>query len=98
MIKNLSSKRLFYLSIFIAGYFGFLYLNAKILKWNNFFIQFIVESFTILLLIGQVVLLSISAIYWKNDRFSINQYSFWAFLILFLNSLWTIGSWLISRT
>jgi len=97
MIKNLSSRRLLYLSIFISGYFGFLYLNAKIFQWNNLFIQFLVESFTILLLIGQVVLLVIAAKYWKSDRFSFKQYSFWALLILFLNSFWTIGLWLVTR-
>lgn len=97
MIKNLSPRILFYLSLFISGYFGFLHLNAKILKWNNLFIQFIVESLTILLLIGQVALLAIAAKYWKNDKFSLIQYSFWALLILFLNSFWTIGLWLVSR-
>lgn len=76
MIKNLSSRRLFYLSIFISGYFGFLFLNAKVLKWNNLFIQFIVESFTILLLLGQVILFVITAIYWKNDKFSIKNIPF----------------------
>ncbi|SHG21266.1 hypothetical protein SAMN05444483_10670 [Salegentibacter echinorum] len=97
MIKILSSKRLFYLSLIILGYFGFLYLNAKVLKWNSLFLQFIVELFTILLLVGQVGLLVIAAIHWKKDKFSIKTYAFWALLILLLNSFWTIGLWVMSR-
>jgi len=97
MIKNLSSRRLLYLSIFISGYFGFLFLNAKVLKCNNLFLQFIVESFTFLFLIGQVVLLVIAAKYWKNDKFPVKTYSFWALIILLVNSCWTIGSWVVSR-
>lgn len=97
MFKILSSKRLFYLSILIAGYFGFLYLNAKVLRWNSLFLQFVVELFTILFLIGQVALFIIAAIYWKKDKFSIKTYSFWALLVLLFNSLWTIGLLVVSR-
>lgn len=97
-MKNLSTKRLFYLSIFIAGYFGFLYLNYHIFKIHYIIIGFIMEMITIPLGLAQVVLLVIAFQYWRREKFSIKRYSFWAFLILFLNSFWTIGSFLISRT
>tara|TARA_B100001063_G_C16685260_1_gene513974 strand:- start:482 stop:775 length:294 start_codon:yes stop_codon:yes gene_type:complete len=96
MIK-LNGRLLFYLSIFISGYFLLLLLNEILLKLDYILIGFIVESFSISLLLLQFILLFVSFIYWKKDNFSIKNYSFWAFLILILSNAWTLGGLFIIR-
>ncbi|SKB71095.1 hypothetical protein SAMN05660776_2632 [Salegentibacter holothuriorum] len=97
MIKGLSSKRLFYISLFIVGYFGFLYLNYHLFKLNYILLGVVMEMITIPLALAQFILLIISFRYWRKEHFRIKNYSFWAFLILLLNCTWTLSSYIMAK-
>jgi hypothetical protein len=92
MREILNEKILFYLSVTIGVYFILLSLDAYVLKSGNILVGIIRESLTIPMLILQIILLVLAITYCIQDRFRINEYSFWAFSILIISNLLTLGS------
>ncbi len=87
-----NSRKLFYLSLLVMGYFSFLYLNAYIIKSDLVIIGFLQELVTIPLMILQLFFLVLSVKIWFKDQYSIKSYSFGATVILLLSNVFTWGS------
>ncbi|HTO16343.1 MAG TPA: hypothetical protein VLZ83_11260 [Edaphocola sp.] len=96
MYEKISNKNLFYFSLGIAGYFLLLFVNAYIIKSDFILIGVFQELLTIPMLIIQLFLLFISIKHCIKDEFRIKEYSFWAFSILLVSNLSTLGSLIIT--
>lgn len=88
--KIISEKKLFWISIAVVGYFCLLYLNACFIKSDLVFIGWFQELLTIPIILFQFILLLISILYCIKDKFRVNGYSFWSFLILSINNVFVI--------
>jgi hypothetical protein len=97
MQKLINSKNLFYFSFAIAGYFLLLYINGYIIKSEHILIGFFQNLLTIPMLIIQLLALFVSIKFCIKEKFQIKKYSFWAFFILLISSLFTLGSIFIAR-
>ena len=95
MIKKINIKFLFYTSLVLLGYFSLLYLNGYVIKSDAFAIQFVQELLTVPMLLVEFILFFLALTLWIRDKFSVKHYSFWTFLIVFISSLFTWGSFLI---
>ena len=94
ILQKTTSKKLFFISLAVVGYFCLLYLNGYIIKSDLFIIGVIQESLTIPLIIIQFVLLVISIFCCIKDKFHVNRYSFWSLIILLANNLFVIWSFI----
>lgn len=88
----MKQKILFYISLVISIYFTFLYLDHHLFKLNSIVLAVVRELLTIPMLIVQLFFLYLSIKIARRYRFRVSTYSFWAFLILSLSSILTIGS------
>ena len=96
LFEKLTAKKLLYISLIVVGYFVLLYLNTYVVKSDFVLIGVFQELLTIpLLFIVQPGLLVLSIFHCIRDRFRINTCSFWAFIILLINNIYTIGSIII---
>lgn len=95
MINKINIKFLFYISLVLLGYFSLLYLNGYIIKSDSFVIEFLQELLTVPMLLIELVLFFLALVLWVRDKFSVKSYSFWTFLIVFISSFFTWGSFLI---
>ena len=91
-MEKIGSKSLFYLSLCIVLYFSFLFANAYIIKSDNIIIGYIQNTITIPMLLTQLILFIISVKHCIRDKFKLREYSFWAFVILFISNIVTLGS------
>ncbi len=96
MSEIISNKNLFYFSLLTAGYFILLCVNAYIIKSDFILIGVLQELLTLPMLIIQLFLFLISIKHCIKDKFRIRQYSFWAFSILLVGNLSTLGSLIIT--
>lgn len=92
--KIISEKKLFWISFAVVGYFCLLYLNAYFIKSDLVFIGWFQELLTIPFILFQFILLILSILYNTKDKFRVNRYSFWSFLILLINNLFVICSFI----
>jgi hypothetical protein len=88
----MNSKKLFYASLVVVGYFLFLFLNAYLIKSKFVLIGVFQELITIPMLLGQLILFGFSIKYSISDKFSMKKYSTWSFIILLVSILSTWGS------
>lgn len=96
MLEKIDSKKLFYISSCIAGYFLLLCINAYILKSDFILIGYFQELLTIPMLLIQLFLFIFSIKYCIKDKFRVNKYPFWTFFVLLVSILFTFGSLLIT--
>lgn len=92
--KIISEKKLFWISFAVVGYFCLLYLNAYFIKSDLVLIGWFQELLTIPFILFQFILLILSILYNTKDKFRVNRYSFWSFLILLINNLFVICSFI----
>ena len=99
MIEKFKSKRFFFVTLGVVGYFCLLLLVSNIKIDNVFITQIIrfVGEITLLPLMFLVIpaLLILSIIYCIKDKFRIKNYSFWSFLILLISNVFWIASFII---
>lgn len=88
----MKGKLIFIISLIITVYFLSLFLNAYVIEFENGLFRFIGELITIPILIGQLFVLVISIKYTIEDKFSLKTYSFWAFILSGITSIWTFTS------
>ena len=91
MFKKINNNQLFITSLIISGYFAFLFLNAYVIKLENVIIGVIQELVTIPALLILLFLFFFSIKRSIRDKFSIKEYSFWAFVVLFVTVIVTFG-------
>ena len=91
MFKKINNNQLFITSLIISGYFAFLFLNAYVIKLENVIIGVIQELVTIPALLILLFLFFFSIKRSIRDKFSIKEYSFWAFVVLFVMVIVTFG-------
>ncbi len=82
--KTNLGKICFYFNLVVFIYFFQLIILFN-LKIDNQFTSFIRELFTIPFLLGGFVLLILSLMAFKSDKYSITKYSFWAVVVIVLN-------------
>ena len=95
MFKKINNNQLFITSLIISGYFAFLFLNTYVIKLENVIIGVIQELVTIPALLILLFLFFFSIKRSIRDKFSIKEYSFWAFGVLFVTVIVTFGSFVI---
>lgn len=95
IIKLFSEKKLFWISLAVILYFCLLYLNAYCVKSEIVLIGWFQELLTIPFILFQFILLILSILYCIKGKFRVNSYSFWSFIILLINTLFVIWSFLL---
>lgn len=94
IIKIISEKTLFWISVAIALFFCLLCLNAYCVKSDFILIGWLQELLTIPCILLQFLFLILSIFYSIKDKFSVNRYSFWSFIILLITNLFVICSFI----
>lgn len=92
--KIMKDKNILALSICALLYFSFLLLNDRYFKFESAAISFIQELFTIPIIIGQLVLLVLSLIYFKRSNYSIRSWTFISMIILVASNCFVFISFL----
>jgi hypothetical protein len=92
LLEKFSTKRLFFVSLGVAGCFCLLCLNAYIVKSDFVLIGVFQELLTLPLMLIQLALFVLSIMYCMNDKFRIKSYSLWTFLILLVSNSLFLGS------
>ncbi len=94
MLKKISDKNVFYISLVVVIYFIFLYVNSYIVKAEYVLIGVLQESLTIPMLIIQFILLIIVINRCISNKFDVKTYTFFAFIMLIVNSLFVLFSFI----
>ncbi len=87
----MKSKTLFLLSIIPTAWIGVLAL-VYYTKFNPVWFGILRESITIPILLGAIVLLVLSIMAWRKDKFAIQSYAFYAILLIFISHLFLLMS------
>jgi hypothetical protein len=82
MFKEINNKILFYSSCLLAAYFGFLILDAFVLRLTFVLVGVFREILTIPALILLPIMLVIVIIRMRKEKFQLNSYLFWSFTML----------------
>jgi len=92
--KSIRDKDIFALSIGAVLYFGFLISNAMYFKLESTPIRVIQELITIPIIVGQLVLLIIAGIRFRQNKYSIKTLTFASMIILFASNCFVFVSFL----
>ena len=92
--KSINDKNIFALSICALLYFGFLHLNATNFKLEYAAISFLQELLTIPIIIGQLMLLVLSWIHFKQNSYSIKSLAFASMILLTASNVFVFISFL----
>ncbi len=88
----ITNRNLFFLSTAIVLYFLFLYFNASMLHLDFIWMGVMQELLTLPLLMFQVFLFVLAFRQTWNEKFSLDNYAFWALLLLTVCCFFTIFS------
>ena len=97
LLDKFTSKRLFFVSLAVAGYFCLLCLNAYVVRSDFVLIGVFQELLSLPLLLFQLALLFFSIMHCVKEKFRIKTYSLWTFLILLISNSFFLGSIIILR-
>ena len=92
LLEKFTSKKLFFVSLGVIGYFCLLFLNAYVVKSDLILIGVFQELLTLPLMMFQLTLLVFSVLHWIKDRFRIKTYSFVSLLILLASNFFILAS------
>jgi tetrahydromethanopterin S-methyltransferase subunit E len=82
----MKSKTLFLLSIIPTAWIGVLAL-VYYTKFNPVWFGILRESITIPILFGAIILLVLSVIAWRKEKFAIQSYAFYAILLIVISHI-----------
>ena len=90
-----SEQNIFFASIFLLVYFGFLLANAYLLKLEYTIISILQEIFTIPFMLLSLVLLFLSVRIFVLKNYKLLSYAFFSAVLLTLLVITTLGSFFI---
>ena len=92
MKKIVSDKNLFFASLTIVAFFGFIYLNSYYFKSDFVLIGVFQEMLTLPLMVLQVALLILASMKFSSSKYSFKNYTIWSLGLLLTSSVLTWGS------